>query len=546
MSPDIHSIFAQLDPDSQHIVQALAVFGRPVPPDAVSTVLFRYRPDLDPDRAAAIMERLTTEQPDLVQREDGAFRLAPDARAPLMESIPRGELSDYYEAGDPLYTQCALLMRAADYFAGQRLPTEEWSSLDALQPQLAEFDLRCQAEDFEGAAWAVADITFEYLLRWGHYRLVADLRERLIDHLTDPLLRQANLGELGTVYAVLGDLEKSIAYKEQALAIARATGDRLNEQVWLSNLGAGYLALGRIREALDCFARVFTAARALNDRHSQMQMLIALSVCNAKVGDFEPALACLTEARGIAREQDDLRAEGYCLTNMGNVYTALGEVAPAMDLHRKAVAIAQAVGSQMEHATWLGNLGESLVVGGSFHIARAVLGTALTIDEEIGHARGKSLRGGSLASAFLLSGDFGMARHQAQTASQFHTPSNDHNVLAVLGIAAWREGDPGPAREAFAGARSSAQALLGHNPDGIDTWYTLGLVEAGLALCSDNMDQAAAHVAAAASAYRRARSISPAPGLAQHAQRLFEVLADGSGGALLDAARSALTEAPSG
>jgi tetratricopeptide (TPR) repeat protein len=529
MAPTTQSIFARLDPDSQQIVQVLAVFGRPVPPGAVSAVLFRYRPDLDPDRAAAIMERLAAEQPDLVQREGGSFRLAPDARAPLMASIPRGELSDYYEAGDPLYTQCALLLRAADYFAGQRLPTEEWSSLDALQPQLAEFDLRCQGDDFEGAAWVLTDFSFEYLMRWGHYRLIADLRECLLGRLTDPLLRQANLGELGTVYAVLGDLEKSIAYKEQALAIARATGDRLNEQVWL-----------------DCFARVFTAARALNDRHSQMQMLIALGVCNAKVGDFEPALACLAEAQGIAREQDDLRAEGYCLTNMGNVYTALGEVAPAMDLHRKAVAIAQAVGSQMEHATWLGNLGESLIVAGSFDLARAMLGTALTIDEEIGHARGKSLRGGSLASAFLLSGDFSMARYQAQTASKYHTPSNDHNVLAVLGIAAWREGDPGPAREAFAAARSSAQALLDHNPDGIDTWYTLGLVEAGLALCADDMDQAAAHVAAAASAYRRARSISTAPGLAQHAQRLFEVLAGRGGGALLDAARNALTEAPSG
>jgi tetratricopeptide (TPR) repeat protein len=545
MAPDIHSIFTQIDPDSQHIVQALAVFGCPVQPDAVSTVLARYRLDLEPDRAAAILERIAAEHPDLVQHEGGVFRVPPDVRTPLMESIPRGELSDYYEAGDPLFTQCALLLRAADYFAGQRLPPEDWSSLHDLQPQLAEFDLRCQGDDFEGAAWILTEFSSEHLMRWGHYRLIAGLRERLLGRLTDPLMLMANLYELGVAYDMLGDPEKGIVYQEQALAVTRAAGDRLNEQACLAGLGHRYLHLGRVREALDYYVRVFNTAHALNDRHTQKQMLIALGICNAAVGDFEPALACFTEARVIASDQGDLNAEGYCLTNMGNVHAVLGEVRVAMSLHHQALTIAKAIGSQVEQATRLGNLGESLIVGGFYRAAIGMLGPALRIDEEMEYVRGQSLRGGSLASAFLLAGDFGTARYQAKTASQYHTPSNDHKVLAVLGTAAWREGDPGPAREAFTAARSSAQALLGHNPDGIDTWYTLGLAEAGLALCADDMDQAVAHVAAAASAYRRARSISTAPGLAQNAKCLFEVLASESG-ALLDAVRQALTEEPPG
>ena len=43
-------------------------------------------------------------------------------------------------------------------------------------------------------------------------------------------------------YAALGQTQQAIAHYEQALAIARETGNRNNEGLWLGSLGASYAA----------------------------------------------------------------------------------------------------------------------------------------------------------------------------------------------------------------------------------------------------------------------------------------------------------------
>ncbi len=77
------------------------------------------------------------------------------------------------------FTQHDLLNRAADYFAQARKPRAEWKKLDDLAAQLAEFELRCEAGDYDTAASVLTEIDFDYLLLWGHYRLMIDLHERI-------------------------------------------------------------------------------------------------------------------------------------------------------------------------------------------------------------------------------------------------------------------------------------------------------------------------------------------------------------------------------
>ena len=55
--------------------------------------------------------------------------------------------------------------------------------------QLAEFDLRCAAGDYDTAASVLLDIDFDYLLLWGHYRLMIRLHEKLQEKLTIQNLR---------------------------------------------------------------------------------------------------------------------------------------------------------------------------------------------------------------------------------------------------------------------------------------------------------------------------------------------------------------------
>jgi hypothetical protein len=62
-----------------------------------------------------------------------------------------------------VFTLAGLQALAADYYSQIRTPRESWHGLDDIQPQLAEFELRCATGDYDAAATVLADIDFEYL-----------------------------------------------------------------------------------------------------------------------------------------------------------------------------------------------------------------------------------------------------------------------------------------------------------------------------------------------------------------------------------------------
>ena len=64
--------------------------------------------------------------------------------------IAPGEVSDRW-ADEPVFTLYGLRHRAAEYFEQVRLPRENWKTIEDLAPQLAEFDLRCEGQDYETA-----------------------------------------------------------------------------------------------------------------------------------------------------------------------------------------------------------------------------------------------------------------------------------------------------------------------------------------------------------------------------------------------------------
>ena len=231
--------FNRLDPTGQRVMQALAVYARPVTPAAVDFLLQPAQPGLD---SAPVLGRLVNMH--FARREAGKFYLHPVDRAYAFERIPRGIETDTQiiptrspdDLPDSLqevleelkrktdaasFTQLALLRRAADYFKQARKPRADWKRLDDLAPQLAEFDLRCAAGEYDTAADVLTDIDFNYLLLWGHYRLMAELHERLQGKLNDPTLKMISVASSGLSYASVGQVRKAISCHEQALAIAR-------------------------------------------------------------------------------------------------------------------------------------------------------------------------------------------------------------------------------------------------------------------------------------------------------------------------------------
>ena len=127
--------FSRLDPTAQRLMQALAIYRRPVTPAAVDYLL---QPFLAGVNSAPILGRLVNMQ--FARKESGRYYLHPVDLAYALSRIERG--NEFDRRFDPLpFTQFALWHCAANYFKQTRSPRETWKKLDDLAPQLAEFEL---------------------------------------------------------------------------------------------------------------------------------------------------------------------------------------------------------------------------------------------------------------------------------------------------------------------------------------------------------------------------------------------------------------------
>jgi len=231
--------FNRLDPLAQEVMQALAVYGAPVPAVAVDYLLQPYRIGIDSSKT---LGRLVNMQ--FVRGEAGRFYLHQVDRDYALSRVVEGEPTDREAEEPPPLTRYALRHRAAEYFKETRKPREAWKALDDLAPQLAEFDLRLIGEDYAAAANVLLEIDDNYLSLWGHYRLLVDRYERLQGKLADVDLEFASAIGLGSAYTRTGEFEKAFRCGEDALALARGQNRKQEEANALLLLGACYADKG--------------------------------------------------------------------------------------------------------------------------------------------------------------------------------------------------------------------------------------------------------------------------------------------------------------
>jgi tetratricopeptide (TPR) repeat protein len=520
--------FNRLDPNAQKVMEALAIYGRPVSPSAVDYLLQLHVPGVD---SARVLNRLVNMK--FVRKEAGRrYYMHPVDKEYALSRVPEGDVSDRDET---VFTQFALLHLGADYFKEARMPGENWKSIDDLSAQLAEFDLRCAGQDYDTAADVLLDIDFDYLLLWGHYRVMTELHERLQGKLNDPKLKSLSAGSLGTTYYSLGDYKKAIEYYEQALVIAHEIGNRRGEGAWLGNLGSAYRDLGQVEKAIEYYKQALVIAREIGDRSGEGADLANLGVAYSDLGQVEKAIEYYKQALIIAREIGDLSGEGADLANLGVAYSDLGQVQSAKAYHKQALEIAQEIGHRHLEANELVNTGDMFSEISEFDNAVKFYNQAIAIADEIKNVQPQNETRWGLALSQLFSGDLENARSTAESARRYDYPKNNHNVLVLMGVIALRQGDSTSAKDAFETAVKASDALLGHNEQNYGALDAKGLALCGLALCDEDTN----YIPDAISSYEAARSITRAPGIVGRVLRLFDELAKADSQGFISGVRGA-------
>ena len=520
--------FSRLDALAQQVMQALAIYTVPVPPVAVDYLLQPYQPAVD---AAPVLGRLVNMQ--FVRREAGRYYLHQVDRDYALSRVPAGEPTDR-DADPAPFTRQVLRHRGADYFEQTRTPREDWKTLDDLAPQLAEFELRYQGEDYDTAAEVLLGIDFEYLILWGHYRLTTEMHQRLQGHLDDPQTDAASKTSLGFCYRSLGQVHRAIDLHEQALAIDRETRNRSREGADLGWLASSYAFVGEIGRAIDLHEQALAIMRETGDRKSEAANLANLGNRYSYLGQVHRAIDLDEQALAIDRETGDRWREAYTLTSLGNEYCNLGQTSRAIELCEQALTIEREIGNRYGEAMTLAGLAEAHRDLGAWGQAVAFSREAIEVADTISDAQAQSQARRTLAEIQLFAGDPRAAQQAALAARDHDYPPHRAWLSLLLGIAQLRQDHAAAAAAEFRDAITQADALLQQASGAYEALDIKALALCGLALTTGPLQ-----AVEATAAFRAARAITSAEGIVRRTLAVFNALAAADPGDVLAEIRPA-------
>jgi tetratricopeptide (TPR) repeat protein len=521
----IEENYQRLDRDARRVIEALAVFKKPVPPLAVDYLLEPFAPGLD---VPNVVQRLTRTNIVNVDRAAKTVTLHPIDQDYAYSQLPE---EDETEAK---YTRQALERRAADYYVQLRTPEETWESIDDLEPQLNEFEHRVRAGGLNKSC-KMLDQFEPYLFLWGHYNKLIDLRKKMLGQLDDPSLQIVTLSHLGRAYRCIAKYEESIEVCRKALKLARRIGDLQQEGIAFGGLGSTYYSLLECEQAIKCHRRSLNIAQQIGNRRMEAIRLGQIGhICRIE-GRLGQAVKLDKKALTISREEGYRNLEGYKLGNLGRDYNTMGEHKKAFELFKQALLIAQQRGERRGESIWLGHLGNTCYALGQIERAVEYHKKALKIDLEIKDQGRRSRHLLELGKDLLTNKQISEARKCFLETASLKVVKYSYQAVLMLGIVSLYQSvcfcqlktTVSGGKNIFTDAVNRCQSVLEKSARLYRPQYILATALVGQAVCDPRWEDESQRpdlLAPALEEYRRALDITAAPGIVQDAIRDLELI----------------------
>lgn len=501
-------IIVELRREEKRVLQALAVFARPVRPDAVSYLLKQTVPNL---RAKTVLDGLVWRF--LVYRYGDHYCLPPKPDGEFVLST----LLTREDAGQSsTLTLDTLWLRGAAYFSDQQTGVVP-SRIDDLWPWFGEIELRLRAGQHEKALDLMDELDDKHLTRWGQSHVLSSWRNELREKLQGPALKGRNLFYLFAARRQQEGHRTDFVDIEAALGYARGSNDpSVNEVSVTLQFANALFERGDLSAAIDRYNHVVEQAGLYGLLRDKVDACAGLSVCLAKTGSFGPAEEQLREAFHVLDQMDPINQDeprALLLLNEAWLAGQRGRYATARRSLEEGYRLAEnsagqlLVGSfrrgQAENALALGRLADAV------RLAEQAAEIGLRLDNHRLLREANTIR----SLALLEAGDLAAAALAIDAATRYATTSAALSALGVQGLVAFRQGDDAKARGAFYHALSLCQPLS--RGDEQDRDYQLsdarGVVLCGLALLDE-----AFTVDDAVQAFIEARGIASEPGVRDH------------------------------
>lgn len=319
-------LFASLQSDQHRlVVQALAVYDKPVSSIAVKTIL----PELAIDKFLDELFRNL-----MVNHDSGLFWLHQLDREYAYNQIPDTQTG---------FSKSELHKRAAGFYKQLRKPVELWKSIEDVEPQLQEFRHLVRAGFFDDACQILNEIDREYLARWGYHQHIIELRLQLINKIHGRNLSGWNLCHLGTAYMDSGFPEEAKLQYLNVLSIAAESNDPFLECRALGNLALAEGRLGDKNKEEILLEKALTVAEKINDRLHMGRWLGNLTDVKLTLGNIsiQDALVNFNKAKSNSKELCDFRFFMIWSEKLGDLYITLKEYESSKEQMNAALDISQ-------------------------------------------------------------------------------------------------------------------------------------------------------------------------------------------------------------
>lgn len=162
---------------------------------------------------------------------------------------------------------------------------------------------------------------------------------------------------IGVVYNAQGQIEKSLDFHLQALAIQEKENDQPGIALSLNSLGGVYREIGEVPKALEALQRAQAIYRTLKDKEGLARSYNSLGNLYQNTGEMEKSLDAYQQSLALTEKSGSLQDTAFTLNNLGILYVKMGQLEQGLLHYQRALKIKETLGNERSLANTLNSLG---------------------------------------------------------------------------------------------------------------------------------------------------------------------------------------------
>lgn len=220
---------------------------------------------------------------------------------------------------------------------------------------------------------------------------------------------------LGADYSVAGEAHKGLEAYRRGLELARAAGDRPEEEASsFRGIGEILLGQGKLAPALDSLHQSLPLFRRIGSLREASLVLSRMAAISQRRGRLDEAVSQLEESLALARQAGAQDIEVVTLNSLGTLHLLRKETARAGEVYNRALTLSRSIGNRYGEAFALLNLARYRYDEDNPGEALRLHEEAAILFQEIGSRRGEVSTLYGSARALHALGDYEAARQRLE------------------------------------------------------------------------------------------------------------------------------------